>query len=186
LGFRLSNGAVDEVWEALRQIPPPVRCSMLTRSVYLNAAAWYGAVIHEQALQEVIEIADPDPRFVAYRRHRVSYLLGDMGNCIEQLDLLEQYIQDPWMLVIRSRALTELGDTTGAFRSVTKALEMDPFDAKLHFEYLHMLASMASHQQALMQADTMIFVLGYSRSDLAEFMDSVPGIDTSRALLQWR
>lgn len=187
LGYRLSNGAVDEVWEALHQIPPPVRCSMLTRSVYLNAAAWFGGDIHEQALQVVIAVAEPDPRFVAYRRHRVSYLLGDMENCIEQLDLLEPHIHmDPWMQVIRSRALTELGDTTGAFRSVHRALEMDPLDAKLHFEYLHMLASMAPHEQALMQADTMIFVFGYPRSDPADFMDPIPGIDTSQALFNWR
>jgi predicted Zn-dependent protease len=160
---------------------------MLTRSVYLNAAAWFGEAIHEEALQEVIAVSDPDPRFLAYRRQMISYLLGNMEECTEQLDLLEPYLHmDPWMQVIRSRAQTELGDTTGAFRSVSRALEMAPLEPSLHFEYLQMLASMASYEQALMQADTMLFIFGYSRSDLADYLDSIPGIDTSRALFEWR
>jgi hypothetical protein len=135
----------------------------------------------------VAAVASPDPRFLAYRRMSWAQYAEDGPATLAAIDALEPHLgRDPWMQALRARAQLWAGDTTACFAALDRGLRMAPMDANLHMERFDLLARCGRHAQALAAGDTLIHLFGYLRTDLAAYLDSIPGIDTSRALYHWR
>ena len=187
LSQRLFLGYSDEVWVEINGMDPVARTSMFMRHLYLQLAGADGDSALVVALREIEETQACDPRFVAYTELLISQLAGDGPTALAALkDLQPSLGRDPWMGVLTARAHLAAGDSLLCLNALNEALAGAPFDENLHFERLQILAEWGRYDAALQQADTMILILGYSPSELAGFLDSIPGIDTSQALYDWR
>lgn len=184
---RIILGQIDEVWEDLMQFDPMVRTSVLLRSAYLPLAADRGAAELRMAMDEITSLRNCDPRFLNYQAYFIALLENDGHAALDALNALQRHLRkDPWMGALIARAQLLKGDTALSEEALDQALMNAPFDEELHFERLLQLASWGRYTDALQQADNIIMLLGYSRSEIAAVLDSIPGIDTTRALYDWR
>jgi hypothetical protein len=187
LNRQLHNGDVAGAWEKLQTMEPGWRTSSIIRHIYLDAATWQDLDAYRACIDEIAQLADPDPRFRAYRELSFAQWADDGPAMLRALDQLAPHLgKDPWLAALRARAHLLAGDTTACFRDLDKGLVLDPMDGNLHMERFDLLARTGKHEQALAQGDTMMFLLGYPREWLADYLDSIPGIDTTQALYDWR